>query len=147
MVFSDFVVGYKGSYTKKVTERDNDLFADLSGDYNPIHFEDELARSYGFKGRISNGFVTESRIAAALVETFGTENTLVVAIEKNTRFLKPVYMNDDITANVEVVKRIEALNILNIKARCFNQHQEKVVETSMVIKILPRAEALKDANK
>ena len=147
MVFSDFVVGYKGSYAKKVTERDNDLFADLSGDYNPIHFEDELARSYGFKGRISNGFVSESRIAAALVETFGSENTLVVAIEKNTRFLKPVYMNDDITASVEVVKRIEALKILYIKARCFNQHEEKVIETSMIIKILPRGEVLEGDKK
>ncbi len=142
MAFSDFIVGYKGSYTKKVTERDNDLFADLSGDYNPIHFQDELARSYGFAGRISNGFVSESRIAAALVKIFGSEDTLVLAIEKNTKFIKPVYMNDDITATVEVVKRIEALQILNIKARCFNQRREQVIETSMVIKILSKNDAL-----
>ena len=83
MTFSEFIVGYKGSYTKMVTEHDNNLFADLSGDYNPIHFQDELARSYGFAGRISNGFVSESRIAAALIKTFGSDDTLVLAIEKN----------------------------------------------------------------
>ena len=142
MAFSDFIVGYKGSYTKKVTERDNDLFADLSGDYNPIHFQDELAQSYGFAGRISNGFVSESRIAAALVKIFGSDDTLVLAIEKNTKFIKPVYMNDDITASVEVVKRIEALQILNIKASCFNQRREQVIETSMVIKILSKKDNL-----
>jgi 3-hydroxybutyryl-CoA dehydratase len=142
MAFSDFLVGYKGSYTKRVTESDNDLFANLSGDYNPIHFQDELARSYGFEGKISNGFVSESRIAAALVETFGSADTLVLAVEKNTKFIKPVYMNDDITATVEVVKRIEALQILNIKARCFNQRYEQVIETSMVIKILSKSDAL-----
>jgi 3-hydroxybutyryl-CoA dehydratase len=142
MAFSDFIVGYKGSYTKKVTERDNNFFADLSGDYNPIHFQDELARSYGFASRISNGFVSESRIAAALVEIFGSDNTLVLAIEKNTKFIKPVYMNDDITATVEVVKRIEALQVLYIKARCFNQRREEVIEASMVIKILSKNDIL-----
>ena len=147
MKFSDFIVGYKGSYTKMVTERDNDLFADLSGDYNPIHFQNELAQSYGFDSKISNGFVAESRIAAALIKMFGSDNTLVLAIEKNTKFIKPVYMNDVITAAVEVVKRIEALQILNINARCFNQHHEKVIETSMVIKILSKNDALEDEKK
>jgi hypothetical protein len=52
-------------------------------------------------------------------------------------------MNDDITATVEVVKRIEALKILNIKARCFNQRREQVIETSMVIKILSKSDDLK----
>ena len=146
MTFSEFIVGYKGSYTKMVTEHDNNLFADLSGDYNPIHFQDELARSYGFAGKISNGFVSESRIAAALIKTFGSDDTLVLAIEKNTKFIKPVYMNDVITATVEVVKRIEALQILNIKASCFNQRREQVIETSMVIKILSKNDVLEDDN-
>lgn len=138
MKYSDFIVGYKGSYTKKVTERDNDLFAELSGDFNPIHFKDEAAQTHGFQSKVSNGFVSESRIAAALVETFGSEDTLVLALEKNTRFIKPVYMGDDITATVEVVKRIEAVKILKIRARCFNQRNERVIETSMMIRILSK---------
>jgi 3-hydroxybutyryl-CoA dehydratase len=136
MKFDDFIIGYKGAFKKRVTEQDNLDFADISGDYNKLHFDDHIANKCGFAGRISNGFVTESRIAAALVETFGTENSFVLALEKNTKFLKPVYMDDDITATVEVVGRDETRNLLKIQASCFNQKNEMVVKTNMMIKIL-----------
>jgi len=135
MKYEDFIVGYSGSFAKTVTEHDNDLFAELSGDYNPIHFKDDVGRRLGFEARVSNGFVQESRIAAALVETFTTDDMVVVALEKNTRFLKPVYMGEEITATVEVVGRIEALQALKIKATCVNSKGDIVVKTDMTIKI------------
>ena len=136
LTYDDFKVGYKGSFTKSVTERDNDMFGELSGDMNPIHFDDAVGRKLGFKGRVSNGFVQESRIAAALIETFGSDDTIVVALEKNTRFLKPVYMDDEITATVEVVGRVPALRALKIKAGCVNGDGEQVVATNMTIIIV-----------
>jgi 3-hydroxybutyryl-CoA dehydratase len=137
MTYDDYPVGYRGEFRKPVTERDNLLFEEVSGDDNLIHFRDDIAQRVGFPRRISNGFVTESRIAAALVTTFGSDGMLVVALEKNTRFLRPVYMDDDITATVEVVARIPAMSILRIKAACYNQHGEQVVATMMKIKLLP----------
>lgn len=133
--YEDFNVGYKGSFTKTVTEHDNKLFAELSGDYNPVHFQDDIGRRLGFDARVSNGFVQESRIAAALVETFNSDEAVVVALEKNTRFLKPVYMGDEITATVEVVGRIKALQALKIRATCVNAKGDIVVKTNMTIKI------------
>lgn len=141
MRYDDFRVGYSGSFTKVVSEEDNIHFANLSGDFNPVHFDDEIARELGFTARVSNGFVQESRIAAALVETFGSPDTLVVALEKNTRFLRPVYMGDEITAKVEVVGRVEAMRALKIRARCHNQKGEQVVDTRMTIKIMSPAGA------
>lgn len=138
MRYGTFVVGYKGEFTKTVTKRDNELFAELSGDYNPLHFDDSIAKDFGFEQRVSNGFVTESRVAAALVETFGSDETLVFALRKNTKFLKPVYMDDEITATVEVVDRWDTMNLLKIKAECRNQHSEIVSKTSMEIKIVER---------
>ncbi|MEM7393335.1 MAG: MaoC/PaaZ C-terminal domain-containing protein [Verrucomicrobiota bacterium] len=117
MTYDDFQIDYEGTYTKVVTELDNDRFAELSGDYNPIHFDEAVGKRCGFKGRVSNGFVAESRIAAALVETFGTETLIVLALRKNTKFLKPVYMGDTITATVKVVARQEDLNVLKIEAK------------------------------
>ena len=137
MEYDDFAVGFTGEFQKRVTEHDNVVFSDLSGDENPIHCRDDVARKAGFERKISNGFVTESRIAAALVKTFGSDKMVVVALEKNTRFLKPVYMDDEITATVEVVGRIESVGILRIKAACFNQDREQVVSTTMVVKLIP----------
>lgn len=137
--YDDFVIGFSGSFTLPVTGHHNDLFAELSGDYNPIHFDDSVAKKFGFESRVSNGFVAESRIAAALIETFGSDDTIVVALQKNTRFIKPVYMDDEITAEVTVTGRIEPLQALRIQARCFNQLKVKVIETEMIIKILDNA--------
>lgn len=134
--YNDFIIGYKGYFTKKVTPRDNDLFAELSGDYNLLHFSDNVAKEVGFQDRVSNGFVTESRLAAALVETFSSQHTVVLELEKNTRFRKPVYMNDEITAIVEVVGRLESMRALKIKGQCFNQNKELVIDCSMLIQIL-----------
>ena len=137
MTYESLQIGKKGSFTKKVTERDNRMFAEISGDYNPIHFQDSTASLAGYKNKISNGFVTESRIAGALVNTFGSKNTVVLAMEKNTKFLKPVYMGDEITATVEIVDKLDAIRALRIRAACFNQQNEKVVDTKMLIKIIP----------
>lgn len=134
--YEDFVIGYKGAYTKTVTAADNQAFAELSGDFNPIHFDDALARTLGFPAAVSNGFVTESRVAAALVHTFNSDRTIVVALEKNTRFMKPVLMGDEITARVEVVGRVEARRALKVKAGCFNAKGEQVSATQMTILIL-----------
>jgi 3-hydroxybutyryl-CoA dehydratase len=137
MTYDDFTVGFSGTFHKRVTEQDNVIFADISGDDNPIHFRDDVAKKAGFERKISNGFVTESRIAAALVETFGSDNMVVLALEKNTRFLKPVYMDDEITATVEVIGRIQSMMALKIRAACFNQDREQVISTTMIIKLIP----------
>lgn len=136
--FEDYIIGYKGSYTRKITQRDNDLFAELSGDYNPLHSQDDVAKEVGFKKRVSNGLVTESRLAAALVQTFGLGDCIVLELEKNTLFRRPVYIGDNITATVKVIERMNSMRILKIKAECFNQNDEKVIETSMLIQVLSR---------
>lgn len=136
--YEDFVVGYRGEFTKAVTAEDNSAFAELSGDFNPVHFDDAAARELGFPGAISNGFVTESRIAGALVNTFGSDKNIVVALEKNTRFLKPVPIGERITARVEVVGRVEGRRALKIRAGCFNARGEQVSATHMTILLLAR---------
>lgn len=138
MKYSDFKVGYKGSFSRPVTYDENVKFGEISGDLNPLHFEDKVAKELGFAGAVSNGFVAESRIAAALIETFGSDNTIVVALEKNTKFLQPVYMNDFISAEVEVVAQVKSMNALKILAKCYNQNRKMVILTNMVIKILEK---------
>jgi 3-hydroxybutyryl-CoA dehydratase len=139
MDFDDFVVGYSGTFSKIIGEAENQEFAKISGDYNPVHFDDNVGRRIGFSGAVSNGFIQESLLAGALVNTFGSEDTIVVALEKNTRFLNPVYMGDLITAKVEVTARIPAMQALKILGRCQNQDGIAVVETRFTLKILSPA--------
>jgi 3-hydroxybutyryl-CoA dehydratase len=134
--YKDFVVGYKSTFTRTITKNDNELFAEISGDHNPLHFNDQLAQKVGFNAMISNGLITESRIGATLVDAFTSDDCLVVELEKNTRFYKPVLMGDDITTTVEVIGRIDAMKALKLSSQCFNQNNEMVVEATLVVKIL-----------
>jgi acyl dehydratase len=59
-------------------------------------------------------------------------------MEKNTRFLKPVLIGEEITARVKVVGRIEARRALKIEAGCYNARGEQVSATQMTILVLPR---------
>jgi 3-hydroxybutyryl-CoA dehydratase len=136
MKYNDFKIGFKGTFTRAVTYEENVKFGEISGDLNPLHFEDCVAIKLGYHGAVSNGFVAESRIAAALVETFGSPSTIVIALEKNTKFLKPVYMGDIIRAEVEVTSQIKAMSALKIKAKCYNQKGDQVISTNMTIKIM-----------
>jgi len=53
----DYVVGDQARFTKTVTETDASLFAAVSGDFYPIHFNEELARRTRFGGRIAHGTI------------------------------------------------------------------------------------------
>jgi 3-hydroxybutyryl-CoA dehydratase len=87
---------------KHVTEEDVKLFADISGDHNPLHLDAEFASKTMFKQRIIHGMLTASLISAALASMPGT----IILLNFCLSFEKPVYIGDDLTAKV-TVKKIE----------------------------------------
>ena len=119
----------------------DDEFAQISGDSNPIHLDDEVARSCGYDGRVSHGFVSESLAAAAAVETFSSETGIVVILEKATQFRRPAYVGDVITAVVEVESRSESSRLLRVSATTTNQHGQTVVTSRMLLRLLARGRA------
>lgn len=87
---------------RRVTEEDVKLFADISGDHNPLHLDSEFASKTMFKQRIVHGMLTASLISAALASMPGT----IILLNFSLSFEKPVYIGDDLTAKV-TVKKIE----------------------------------------
>lgn len=80
-------------YTKQVVIDDAKVraFAALTGDYNPIHLDDEYASKTKFGRRIAHGLLTTAFISPALVEVFG-EGTIYAG--QTLKFIKPVYVGD-----------------------------------------------------
>jgi len=85
---------------KHITEQDIKLFADVSGDHNPLHLDAEFASKTMFKQRVAHGMLTASLISAALASMPGTIILTCVCLS----FEKPVYIGDNITAKVTVSK-------------------------------------------
>ena len=91
-------VGDQFSTHKQVTENDIKLFADLSGDHNPLHLDAGFASRSMFKQRVAHGMLTASLISAALTSMPST----IILTNICLSFEKPVYIGDKLAARVTV---------------------------------------------
>lgn len=102
--FEDLRLGQSESLMRTVMERDIALFAELSGDANPIHLDESYAAGTKFGQRIAHGMLTASLVSALL----GTRlpGPGAVYLSQTLTFLAPVKIGDVVTARVEVVELI-----------------------------------------
>ena len=97
---SSLEVGQSASFSKTVSEADVYLFAGISGDFNPVHVDEEYAKQGMFKKRIAHGILTASFISTVL----GTKLPGPGAIyaKQDLKFLAPVFIGDTLTATCTV---------------------------------------------
>jgi acyl dehydratase len=95
-------VGATARRTRTVTARDIELFTEITGDRNPLHYDVAAAASTRFGGLIVQGGVTSGLLNAIVAEDLPGPGS--VFLEVNWRFLAPVRPGDEITAEVEVLE-------------------------------------------
>jgi 3-hydroxybutyryl-CoA dehydratase len=124
-------VGDTASLTKTITDADIRAFAELSGDRNPLHLDDEYAATTRFGRRIAHGMLAASLISTVL----GTElpGTGTVYLSQNSRFLAPVYPGDTITARVTVTNIRDDKPIVTLETICENQRGEVLIKGEAVV--------------
>lgn len=109
-------IGDNASLTKTITEKDIESFANISGDTNPLHLNQSFAKTTQFSSRIAHGFMLVSYFSAL----FGTRlpGPGCVYLSQKVKFLKPVYINDVVTAKVELIKLNSKSGRLTFKTTC-----------------------------
>lgn len=128
-------IGQSASFTKKITENDINAFAEVSGDFNPIHVDEEAAKKSVFGRRIAHGMLSASFISAVLGMYLPGEGTIYLG--QNLKFLKPVDVGDEITAKVTVAEIVNAdKGIYKLSTQCFNQKDEMVIDGEATVKYL-----------
>ena len=93
-------VGEQASLSRTVTEEDIALFTRLSGDRNPLHYDEQAAQRTPFGGIVVQGGVTSAILNAVVAERLPGPGT--VFMQTNLRFLAPVRPRDTITGEVTV---------------------------------------------
>jgi len=124
-------IGFKVTHMKTVTEADINLFAEVSGDFNPVHMRQEYAKKTFFGGRIAHGIISLGFISAAMAKLPG----LVIFLGASDRFLAPVRIGDTITATGEVTAVRKDKGILTLKTSCTNQEGQTVVEGEWTVRL------------
>ncbi|MGA8019172.1 MAG: MaoC family dehydratase [Desulfobacterales bacterium] len=95
-------VGQKAELTRKVLKQDIEMFTFISGDYNPLHYDEELAKATKFAGIIVQCGVTSAILNAVVAEKLPDPGTVFLHIDWN--FKAPVKPGDRITGAVQVTK-------------------------------------------
>lgn len=101
MAPEDRPVGFKAIRTIKITDKMVHQFAEMSGDFNPIHMDDTYAATTRFKKRIAHGMILGALVSRYLNETIGSGG---IYLAQSMKFTNPVFIDDEITFELEVMK-------------------------------------------
>jgi 3-hydroxybutyryl-CoA dehydratase len=126
-------VGDRYEEKRTITALEVELFAKLTGDFNPVHFDELAAKAQGFQGRIAHGLLSVSFLSKILGTNFPGPGTIY--LEQNARFLKPVYLNSEITLRLEVLSQKEGRPIFTLKTEIFNSSGEILVTGQAVVRM------------
>ena len=111
MNINDLVVGQEiGSHTFKFTRDSLVKYAGASGDFNPIHYRDDFAKSVGLDGVLAHGMLTMGAAVQVAVNWIGDSGKV---IDYGVRFTKPVYVPADSKAEVTVSGKIGSIDLEN----------------------------------
>ena len=114
-------VGDIFSVSRTFTENDMSLFADITRDYNPVHFDERFSKVKGFDSRICHGLL----VASMITEIGGQMGCL--ATNMSFSFKKPVYFGDSIVCRL-VISDQDDNGWFNAKAEYKNQNGTIVIE-------------------
>src|SRR6266853_5369420 len=110
--------------SRTFTEQDTLAFADLSRDYNPVHFDDRFANAKAFRARICHGLA----VASLATEIGGQIGWLASGM--NFRFKRPVYFGDTIECSLTIIENDDR-NRAQAEALFKNQKNEIVIEANV----------------
>ena len=134
--FEEITVGETASITKMISEADIVNFAGIIGDFNPIHVNPEYAKTTMFGERIAHGMLTASFISTLVGCCLPGINALYLSQE--VKFVRPVKIGDTITAQAEVLEKIEEKRRLVLKTVVVNQRGEIVIDGKATVMIMKK---------
>ena len=119
-------VGQKAKRSIRLTADHVKTFADLSGDYNPLHFDESFVAKTKFKKLVVQGGLTTGLLHALVAMDMPGPGT--VFLSQDWKFTSPVFIGDTITAEAEVISKHETKPVTQLKIKITRQDGETVLE-------------------
>jgi 3-hydroxybutyryl-CoA dehydratase len=125
-------VGQTAQTTKQILDVDLSLFAAVTGDFNPVHFDPVYAAETHFKGRIAHGMIAAGLISGVMGMKLPGPGA--VYLQQTLNFMAPVRVGDVITASVEIIEFLER-NRVKLRTKCVNQDSVMVLEGEAIVSV------------
>jgi 3-hydroxybutyryl-CoA dehydratase len=127
----DIEMGMMRYVQKTVTDRDIEMFAEVSTDHNPVHLDDAYAQDTIFEGRIAHGMLTAGLVSAVIGEQLPGHGTIYMG--QNLKFLAPVRPGDTVRAEVEVIDIDYAKRRVKLDCRCLVDGKKVLIGEATVL--------------
>jgi len=124
-------VGEVARRTREVTARDIELFTELTGDRNPVHYDSELAARSRFGGIVVQGGVTSGLLNALVADQLPGPGSVFLHVDWS--FKAPVRPGDVITAEVRVLEVREDKPVSTLASTITNQDSVVVLDGTAVV--------------
>ena len=135
VLMREFIEGDHAEFSKTITEADITLFVAVSGDTNPVHIDEEYARTTPFGQRIAHGLLTAGLISTVLGTKLPGPGAIYVS--QSLRFLAPVAIGDTVTASVTLTEYDRDRGEMTLETGCFNQSNLQVLAGEAVVLCRP----------
>jgi acyl dehydratase len=119
-------IGQKATRSITLTADHVKTFAELSGDHNPLHFDESFVAKTKFKKLVVQGGLTTGLLHALVAMDMPGPGT--VFLSQNWKFTAPVFIGDTITAQAEVISKHQTKPVTELKIKVTRQDGETVLE-------------------
>ena len=124
-------VGDTARQTRRISARDIELFTEITGDRNPLHYDEEAAAHSRFGGLIVQGGVTSGLLNAVVAEDLPGPGSVFLHVDWS--FKAPVRPGDEITAEVEVLEAREDKPLTKLRTTIANQDGTVVLDGTALV--------------
>lgn len=131
ITIEEIEMGMTRSLQKVVTDKDIEMFSEVSTDRNPVHLDDDYARDTIFEGRIAHGMLTAGLISAVIGEQLPGHGTVYMG--QTLKFLAPVRPGDMVEAEVEVIGIDYAKRRVQLDCRCMVNGKKVLIGEATVL--------------
>ncbi len=139
--FDKIYIGQEFSLNHKITQKDVDTFAQLTGDYNPLHMDEDFAKKTDFQKPVVHGMLSASFISTMIGMLIPGPGALWSS--QTLEFLKPAFIGDEIFIKATVTQKSEATRFIKLSIKVTNQHGTETIIGDSLVKVLKIAEEKK----
>lgn len=137
--YEDITVGESIVITHTLTKSDLDTFGELTGDYNPIHWDPTYANKHGFKQPIAYGMLTSAYISRLIGMHLPGKPALWLS--QSLKFLRPAYVGDTLVITGRVKHKSDSHRVVVIHISIANQEGLLLLTGESTVKVLDNSKA------
>jgi len=134
ILFEEIQVGQKASFSRKISKSDIETFANLTGDFNPLHIDSSFAAEFGYPSPVAHGMLSASFISTLIGTLLPGPGSLWIGL--SLEFVSPVFAGETIEIEGEVKQKSIVARLIVLETRVINSKGEVIIRGESKVKML-----------